>query len=81
MTEAAPAPTTAKPRAPRVALWDHARLVLILLVVVGHSISTIRTDSSFAYGLDPSEWTPHKRECSLWQEHVGSSLLSTKTRP
>ena len=51
MTEAAPAPTAAKPRAPRVALWDHARLVLILLVVVGHSISTIRTDSSFAYGL------------------------------
>ena len=32
-------------------------------------------------GPDPSEWTPHKRECSLWLDHVGSSLLTTKTRP
>ncbi|TFC93327.1 hypothetical protein E3O67_01995 [Cryobacterium sp. TMT3-29-2] len=32
-------------------------------------------------GPDPVEWTPHKRECSLWQDHVGTSPLSTKTRP
>ncbi len=32
-------------------------------------------------GLAPVEWTPHKRECSSWEEHVGSSLLSTRTRP
>lgn len=41
----------AKPRAPRVALWDHARFAVIVLVVVAHSISTIRTDSDFSYSL------------------------------
>ena len=33
------------------------------------------------YGPYPVEWTPHKRECLLWQGHVGTSPLSTKTRP
>ena len=32
-------------------------------------------------GLDPGKWTPYKRECPLWQDHVGTSPLSTKTRP
>ena len=33
------------------------------------------------YGRDPVWWTPRKRECSLWDTSVGSSLLSSKTRP
>ena len=32
-------------------------------------------------GRDPVWWTPRKRECSLWEASVGSSLLSSKTRP
>lgn len=36
---------------PRIALWDNARFALIVLVVVGHAISTIRTDSTAAFGL------------------------------
>lgn len=40
----------AKPTA-RVAIWDNARFVLILLVVVAHVISTIRTDTATGYGL------------------------------
>jgi uncharacterized protein YbjT (DUF2867 family) len=34
-----------------------------------------------ALGLDPVAWTPRKRGCSLWDVHVGGSLLSTKTKP
>lgn len=33
----------------RVNLWDNARFLLIVLVVVGHAISTIRTETSFAF--------------------------------
>ena len=32
-------------------------------------------------GLAPVWWTPRKRECSLWETDVGSSLLSSRTRP
>lgn len=48
MIDAIPA---VKTHAPRVALWDHARFAVIVLVVLAHSISTIRTDSGFSYGL------------------------------
>ncbi|MFA7498588.1 MAG: acyltransferase family protein [Leucobacter sp.] len=44
----------AVPRAPqktRVALWDNARFVLIALVVIGHVISTVRTDTALGFGL------------------------------
>lgn len=40
--------TTTKPR---IALWDNARFVLIVLVVIGHLISTLRTDSALGFGL------------------------------
>lgn len=43
-----PAPATGRPR---IALWDNARFLLIVLVVVGHMISTVRTDSALTYGL------------------------------
>ncbi len=33
------------------------------------------------FGFDPDWWTPRKRGCSLWEFSVGSSLLSTRTRP
>lgn len=36
---------------PRVALWDNARFLLIVLVVIGHLISTIRTDTALGFGL------------------------------
>lgn len=35
----------------RVALWDNARFALIVLVVVGHFISTVRTDTSLGFAL------------------------------
>lgn len=35
----------------RVALWDNARFLLIVLVVVGHTLSTIRVDTALAYGI------------------------------
>ena len=44
------APVTAAPKA-RIAVWDNARFVLILLVVVAHVVSTVRTQTSFGYGL------------------------------
>ncbi len=40
--------TTSKPR---IALWDNARFVLIVLVVIGHLISTIRTDTALGFGI------------------------------
>lgn len=36
---------------PRVAVWDNARFAMILLVVVAHVISTVRTDTNLGYGL------------------------------
>lgn len=35
----------------RIALWDNARFLLVVLVVVGHLISTIRTDSALGFAL------------------------------
>ena len=35
----------------RVAVWDNARFVLILLVVIAHVISTIRTQTPLGWGL------------------------------
>ena len=35
----------------RVALWDNARFALIVLVVIGHTISTVRTDTSLGFAL------------------------------
>ena len=35
----------------RVALWDNARFALIVLVVIGHLISTVRTDSELGFAL------------------------------
>ena len=32
-------------------------------------------------GFDPVWWTPRKRGSSPWEDSVGSSLLSTRTRP
>jgi hypothetical protein len=69
-------------------IWNIADDVLRDLYVRGKYRDVIlpmtvlrRLDSVLATGPDPVEWTPHKRECSLWQDHVGSSLLCTKTRP
>lgn len=44
----APSPTTGRGR---VALWDNARFALILLVVIGHAIATVRGETAFGYGL------------------------------
>ena len=44
-------PADAPAAKPRIALWDNARFALILLVVIGHTISTIRTDSALGFGL------------------------------
>lgn len=47
------APASPVPAAPRVrvAVWDNARFILIVLVVVAHTVSTVRTHTSFGYGL------------------------------
>lgn len=50
MNSAATAPAPKAPK-PRVAVWDNARFVLILLVVIAHTVSTVRTQTSFGYGL------------------------------
>lgn len=51
----APEATASSPAAPalktRIALWDNARFVLIVLVVIGHAISTVRTDSELGFAL------------------------------
>lgn len=42
------------PQAPtkqRIALWDNARFVLIAIVVVGHLLTTVRTDSNLGFAL------------------------------
>lgn len=48
-----PVPAAATPEAPkaRIAVWDNARFVLILLVVVAHVVSTVRTQTDLGYGL------------------------------
>ncbi|WP_141887043.1 acyltransferase family protein [Leucobacter komagatae] len=43
--------TQASPAKTRVALWDNARFALIVLVVIGHLISTVRTDTELGFGL------------------------------
>lgn len=45
---AANAPTVTKVR---IAVWDNARFLLIALVVMAHAISTVRTDTSFGFGV------------------------------
>lgn len=49
-----PTPQTDLGRQPpkiRVALWDHARFALIVLVVVGHLLTTLRMHDDVAYAL------------------------------
>lgn len=46
----ASAPPAAPPKV-RIALWDNARFVLILLVVMGHAVSTVRTDSGLGFAV------------------------------
>lgn len=49
---AEPTTATARPAAkPRIAVWDNARFLLIVLVVVGHAISTVRNDSQLGFAL------------------------------
>ena len=48
-TDATPAPGSTS--RPRIALWDNARFILIVLVVVGHVISTVRTESTLGFAL------------------------------
>ncbi|PRI12459.1 acyltransferase family protein [Leucobacter massiliensis] len=36
---------------PRIAVWDNARFLIMTLVVIGHAISTIRTDTSLGFAL------------------------------
>ncbi|UTX54863.1 acyltransferase family protein [Leucobacter aridicollis] len=43
--------TQASPAKTRVALWDNARFALIVLVVIGHLISTVRTDTELGFAL------------------------------
>ena len=45
------AASAAPPAKTRIALWDNARFVLIVLVVVGHAISTVRTGSELGFAL------------------------------
>lgn len=35
----------------RIALWDNARFVIIVLVVIGHAVSTVRDQSALSYGI------------------------------
>lgn len=35
----------------RIALWDNARFAFIVLVVIGHLVSTIRTDTDFGFAV------------------------------
>ncbi|MHA3723492.1 acyltransferase family protein [Leucobacter sp. HY1910] len=44
-------PPAPRPTRKRIALWDNARFLIIALVVVGHVISTVRTDSALTFGL------------------------------
>ncbi|MFT4231331.1 MAG: acyltransferase family protein [Leucobacter sp.] len=47
----AAAATARPPAKPRIAVWDNARFLLIVLVVIGHAISTVRTDSQLGFAL------------------------------
>lgn len=40
-----------KPATGRIALWDNARFIIMALVVIGHMLTTVRTDSALAFGL------------------------------
>lgn len=53
-------PTAAPTAAPaRIALWDNARFLLIVLVVIGHTLSTIRTDSALSFAIYASIYLFH----------------------
>lgn len=44
-------PTSTPTSKTRVAVWDNARFVLIVLVVVAHAVSTVRTQTPLGFGL------------------------------
>ncbi len=61
MNDSAPAAKTRAPASPaspaspapkpRIAVWDNARFVLIVLVVVAHTVSTVRSHTPLGYAL------------------------------
>ncbi|MGW9020753.1 acyltransferase family protein [Leucobacter chromiiresistens] len=73
------APTSARAGAPRVALWDNARFALIALVVVGHTISTVRLDTSMAYGVYTYVFLFHMPALIALSGYFSRADASTKT--
>lgn len=73
------APTSARAGAPRVALWDNARFALIALVVVGHTISTVRLDTSLAYGVYTYVFLFHMPALIALSGYFSRADASTKT--
>ncbi|MGO1538416.1 MAG: acyltransferase family protein [Leucobacter sp.] len=86
---AAVRPATTQPIRHRVAFWDNSRFILLVLVVVGHTISTVRTDSELGFALYAYIYIFHmpalillsgvfsKREVSPKAIHSTVQLLAT----
>ncbi|MEJ6490652.1 acyltransferase family protein [Leucobacter sp. USCH14] len=79
MGSPATAPTNAHPSAPRVALWDNARFALIALVVVGHTISTVRHDTALAYGIYTYIYLFHMPALIALSGYFSRASATTKT--
>ena len=65
--------------APRVAFWDNARFALIALVVVGHTISTVRHDTALAYGVYTYLYLFHMPALILLSGYFSRANASSKT--
>lgn len=76
-------PTTASAArqagAPRVAFWDNARFALIALVVVGHTISTVRHETALAYGVYTYLYLFHMPALILLSGYFSRANASSKT--
>lgn len=64
---------------PRVAFWDNARFSLIVLVVIGHMISTVRGDTPLAYGIYTYIYLFHMPAMILLSGYFSRANASAKT--
>ena len=64
---------------PRVAFWDNARFALIVLVVIGHTLSTVRDDTALAYGIYTYIYLFHMPALILLSGYFSRANTSTKT--
>lgn len=71
-------PQQSKQPKKRIALWDNARFLLIALVVIGHMISKVRTESAVAFGVYAYIYLFHMPAMIFLSGYFSQVRVSTK---